>query len=94
MIFISAFFKRSWSLSINIEAILENFRISFILIFLYIYSFIFLYNYNLLTINIIKNLNGKNNQNNNKSKIWKNSGKSENIDHLKMKLDKIYGMFK
>ena len=24
----------------------------------------------------------------------KNSGKSENIDHLKMKLDKIYGMFK
>ena len=62
---------------------MENFRISFI--FLPIYNFKFLYN--LLTINIIKNLNGKNNQNNNKSKIWKNSGKSENIDHLKMKLD-------
>ena len=69
---------------------MENFRISFI--FLTIYSFKFLFN--LLTINIIKNLNGKNNQNNNKSKIWKNSGKSEKIDHLKMKLDKIYGMFK
>ena len=69
---------------------MENFRISFI--FLTIYSFKFLYN--LLTINIIKNLNGKNKQNNNKSKIWKNNGKSEKIDHLKMKLDKIYGMFK
>ena len=61
-------------------------------IFLPIYSFKFLFN--LLTINIIKNLNGKNNQNNNKSKIWKNSGKSGNIHPSFMKLDKIYGMFK